>query len=416
VNASNPSAFGAELRRRREQAGLSQTTLGARLHRTRQAISAWERSVSLPDDRDAQRLDSALNGRGELVQIWRRARLVERAVRDETDLAEVLTTNRREFSFAALAALSHVAATTRQRISGHGDATATLADLESDVDEVAQIYGSAPPAELLPRVGEQWQQIERILDGRLSEQARRRATLVGGQLVYFLGRLAFNVNDMRASRRFAELAGAYAEEVGEPVLQLSVAALHSSVAYWTGRYGLALSHLDAVAGIRDPYMNARIAAYRARALANLNRVGEARAALDAMEAAADDFAPLPGETPVGPGAVAMFRSGIGLIIGDPDAGTWADTALSAYQQGGGDYTVEEYQHAQLNRAIAHRAAAPDAAALTATAMLHGLATRPTHTVNTKVRRLVGDLYKHRSLPEVRDLADRYRALPAAVVV
>ncbi|MDT3442154.1 hypothetical protein [Pseudofrankia sp. BMG5.37] len=82
--------------------------------------------------------------------------------------------------------------------------------------------------ELMPHVADRWRKVEAIRHGGVSPQKRPRVNLLAGQYAYFLGRLAFNAYDFQAARRFAELAGAYAEDAREPVLLLSVAALHSA--------------------------------------------------------------------------------------------------------------------------------------------------------------------------------------------
>jgi hypothetical protein len=251
----------------------------------------------------------------------------------------------------------------------------------------------------------------------MSAATRARVTLLGGQFAYFLGRLAFNVSDFRSARRFTALAGTYAGEVGEPVLTLSVATLHSSVAYHTQRYGPAVDALRAVRHVHHPYMNARVAAYLARALAKQGDHVGARAALDQMEATACTMAPMPGETPVGPAAVAMFRAGIGVTLGDTSmAREWAPVAVEGYRRGGGDYTVEESQHADVTIALTHlgsRAAEPEEAARIA---LGVLVSRPTHTVMTRLRQVAGAFTPgHQQLPEVVALVEEVRALPTGTL-
>jgi hypothetical protein len=227
--------------------------------------------------------------------------------------------------------------------------------------------------------------------------------------------MAFNADDMRAARRFARLAGRYADESGEPVLILSVAALRSSIAYWTGRYGAALAALRAVGDVRHPYMDARIAAYEARTLAKAGDHPGTRMALDRMETATGIFSPLPGSTPVGPAGVAMFRAGVALELGDGAAAReWAPLAVAGYGRRGGDYSAEEAQHAALTLALVHLLGPrpePEEAARLARTVLVG-PVPPTHTVIPKVRR-IGRAFAdgHRGLPEVAAFTEAYRALP-----
>ncbi|MCK9878750.1 hypothetical protein [Frankia sp. AgPm24] len=331
---------------------------------------------------------------------------------------EVISTNRREFAaLPALPALSAIAASTRARIETGSASDRTLDELESDVDEIAQVYGSAPHLALLGEVAERWKQIESILDGRMSAGTRARVTQLGGQLTYFLGRLAFNTNDFRSARRFAGLAGTYADEIGEPVLIMSVAALQSSIAYHTQRYRQAIAALNLVQQVRHPYMDGRMAAYEARAYAKMGDQESARDALNRMEAASCTMAPMPGETPVGPAAVAMFRSGVAINMGDVDmAQEWAPIAIAGYQRKGGDYTVEESQHAYMSYAskfLIGREPEPEEAARIAMDVIRTAPDELTHTVKARLRQCASSFSPaHHRIPAVSSFLEACRTLPA----
>jgi hypothetical protein len=319
-------------------------------------------------------------------------------------------TDRRQF--VELGALSLLAVADEEQIETEGGAEATLDEIESDADEIARAYGSAPHVELLPVVADRWQQLRGMLNGYLSPALRPRVAELRGHYSYFLGRLAFNANDMRSARRFARLASRYADEAGEPILILSVAGLRSSIAYWTGRYAPALAALRAVGDVGHPYMDARMAAYEARSLAKLKDPDGALAALDRMEAAACMLAPMPGETPVGPAGVAMFRADVAIVLEDVCmAREWAPLAVEHYQRHGGDYNLEEAQHATL--AVAYTLVIgdrrdPEEAARLARSVLatsqhaaSGPARQPTHTVAAKIRSIGHELsVDELRLPEV----------------
>ncbi len=275
------------------------------------------------------------------------------------------------------------------------------------------VYTPVPHVDLLPRVVDRWRQVEAILDGRTAGKTRQRVTLLGGQFVFFLGRLAFNTGDMRSARRFAMLSEHYADEAGEPVLAASVAALHSSIAYYTGRYTAALDHLRAADRWDHPYVRARMSAYEARTHVALGDAAAASAALDRMETTAGDFRPAPGETPVGEAAVAMFRAGIAARLGDAAAvDQWTPVAVTAYRTRGGNFSAEEEQHAVLNLAMAHLlrpSPEPDAAATIGMQVLAALAASHTHTVAERVRQLDAMFVPaRRAIPVVRDFTDQLR--------
>lgn len=420
--------------------GTNYTELGRVARMPRQKVSAAAKghqagkSELLVTQDTVAVLDRALHADGRLLDLWRAAAVEDHVARIGASSlgitigtggdqdpprptveprGEVNQTDRRQF--VELGALSALAASTQQRMDAAVTFT-TLDELEADADEIARVYGSAPHASLLPEVGSRWRQIRAVLDGPVAPEARPRVTTLGGQFTYFLGRLAFNANDMRSARRFAGLAARYADEVGDPVLILSIAALRSSVAYWRQEYGKALNALRAVGHLSDPYMDARIAAYEARTYAALGDAVAARAALDRMEATAGTFAPRPGSTPVGPAGVAMFRSGVALSLGDAKgAREWAPIAVSGYQSRGGDFSVEEQQHAALTLAVTHLMGTrpePEEAARLATSALDGVAV-PTHTITSKIHR-IGNLFAddHRRIPEVAAFTDAYRSLPA----
>jgi transcriptional regulator with XRE-family HTH domain len=434
VVAPARAAFVAELKRLISRNGTDRSKLARRIGVSRMVISAAVRGEQhgspklLPSPHVVEGLDRELNAGGRLIALWQDA-VMERTADeikldrgqqlalaptvDSRGLGEEAGTDRREF--VELTALSALAAAAQTRMD-EAVTPSTLDELEADADEIARAYGSAPHTALLPEVGARWRQITSILDGPVAPESRPRITLLGGQFTYFLGRLAFNADDMRSARRFAGLAGRYATEVGDPVLILSVAALRSSISYWRQRYGPALDALQAVRHITDPYMTARIAAYEARTYAALGDIPAAREALDRMEATAGTFTPRPGSTPVGPAGVAMFRAGAALALGDMDeARRWAALAVDGYQRRGGDYSAEESHHATLTLALAHvRGARPEpeeAARIAGTVLAETPV--PAHTVGDKLRSL-GRAFSadHRRLPEVAAYVEAYRALPA----
>lgn len=428
-------ALGLFVRDLRCAAGVSQETIARRIAYSRARISDAETAhASLPAGDFWRRLDEALDaggaimGRYDEIVALRTARLQrrrERAVQErDARLARAAAPrpggvgevgpDRREF--LGLGALSLAALADEERILGRGQLDATLDELESDVDDISRRYGACPYEELAPFVASRWQELGSMLHGYLPPSVQPRAVELRGQYSYFLGRLAFNVEDMRAARRFAGLAARYAEEVGEPVLLLSVAALRSSIAYWTQRWSEALAALDRVS-VRHPYMDSRIAAYRARALARLDDPQGAARALRDMERASRPWEPRPGSTPVAAAGVAMYHADAALAVGDiPAAREWAPVAVAQYQARGGDYSVEEEQHARLNLALTFILSPrpePEAAAQTAVAALAAGPSTPTHTVLTKLDRLgdvLGSRYEH--LADVAAFTHARRALPS----
>jgi hypothetical protein len=367
----------------------------------------------------AEALDRALSAGGELVGLRQRAWLDQQSTRAGVPVAGVAEEASADPVTATLAAVAAFAADVSRRITDGNPPAMKLDELEADIDEIAVRYTSTPHAVLAPQIADRWRQVEAALDRRATLAARKRLTLLAGQYSYFMSRIAFNVGDMRSSRRLCVLAEQHSADVGEPILAASIAAIRSGIDYWTGRYGSALNHLLHCPEATHPYMAARMAAYTARTWAMLGDRQAAAEALDRMDAAAGQFRPLPGDTPVSDAAVAMFRGGISAQLGEGDeAMRWAPLAIAAYSRRGPDFSVEEAMHARANLAMAHllsRQPDVDGAAAEGMALLAELQSSPTHTVQAKIGRVIGAFTSaQRQSAPARTFIDAARvlALPA----
>ncbi len=409
------------IRELRLAAGYSQERLAAKLGFKRAYVSQAESGRDVPSENLIDALETALDAGGELRTLrgraWQERRVRRHSPPDPRQGRGEDTTDRRQvLQTSALVAAADVAADLYHRITAAEPDRLILDELEADLDEIAVTYTTIPHAVAAPRIIGGWQQVEAALDTRRSTPAHARLTLLGGQFAYYLGRLAFNTGDMRSARRFATLAEHHADEAGEPVLCASIAALRSSVAYWTGRHQQALDHLIAARAYDHPYMRARMAAYEARTYAALGDMEAAAQALNRMEDAAGDHPPRPGSIPVGEAGVAMFRAGVASTMGDGvTAERWSRTSADAYSAGGGDFSTEEQAHARLALSIAYLRRPnpePDTAAAIGVQVLDVLAEHPTHTVAVKARRLAG-LFQpaHRQIPEVREYTALLRSTP-----
>ncbi len=417
-------ALADRIRALRLAVGYSQERLASMIGFKRAYLSQAESGRDVPSENLIDALDEALDAGGELrtlrARAWqeRRTRRTSppnpRTVRteDATDRRQILQTS-------ALVAASDVAADLFHRITAAEPDQLTLDELEADVDEIALTYTTVPHTVAAPRIINGWQQVETALDRRTSASAHVRLTLLGGQFAYYLGRLSFNTGDMRSARRFAALAEHHAGEAGEPVLCASIVALRAGIDYWSGRYRSALDHLQACEHASHPYIAARMSAYEARAWAMLGARQAAINALNRMDAAAGPLRPLPGDTPVSEAAAAMFRAGIAAQLGDrADVVRWAPLAVAGYSKTGPDYSAEEEMHARLTLAIGHLLGSqPDVDGAVAEGMtvLDGLERSPTHTVRSKLGRVIGAFTPaQHSTPAVREFVDavHLRALPA----
>lgn len=272
--------LGAELKRRRIAAGLSQERLAARVGADQAQISKAETGRKFPPAALVEAIDDVLGAAGVLVDLyvraWRARQAKTAPYRGEED-----NTDRRTF-VGGLGAAAILAADVSRRIANAGPDELTLDELEAEVDQIARAYSTTPHSQIAPRVIAAWRQVESALDGWTSLAVRGRVTLLAGQLTYYAGRVGFNTGDEQSARRFAVLAEQYADDVGDPSLVGSIAGLRSSIAYYAGRYRNAADFASAGRRRCHPYNQARLAAYEARAEAAAGNAGGARAALAAM--------------------------------------------------------------------------------------------------------------------------------------
>jgi transcriptional regulator with XRE-family HTH domain len=68
-----PNSFSEALGRYREMAGLTQAQLAVRSKTAHSSVNRWEKGGSLPKRDNAERLDAALDAKGQLLAAWRRS-------------------------------------------------------------------------------------------------------------------------------------------------------------------------------------------------------------------------------------------------------------------------------------------------------------------------------------------------------
>ena len=372
----------------------------------------------LPSMETVEALDRALKAEGELVALWQNAMMEDTAIRirlkptasqtSTGDLDRNLraaaghggedTTDRREF-----AGLSLLAIETLRRIDGTSSAV-TLSELEDDLLELAVTFDQTPPRKLIKKTAEKWRQVETMLEGRLSIVDLHRATRLGGQLTYYLGRLAFATGHYRDARRFADLAERYTLQTSDDILLASIAALRSSIAFYTHRWDDAALIAAQARATAPSYVAARLAAYEARAQARRGRPAETAAALQAMQTGIPKATvPKPGSAPFTAGSAAMFSAVCLVSLGDGKNGErYAREAVDLIDSG----HHEERSHALLALARSHlHRDRPDPSAAVAAAQ-EAIAVPDGHLTSTIVSALGGvwrELQPWESDPDVRAL-------------
>ncbi|MBL7496139.1 helix-turn-helix domain-containing protein [Frankia sp. CNm7] len=403
--------LGEELRNRRRAAGLTQSGLAGRIphydaESTRTIISKCERGRIVPSETMLKAFDRELAAGGALVALVRAAR--SPSPRGQVaaftgsgpagDDAEEVATDRRQF-----AALSALAIDTVRRMDTLG-ASVTLGELKDDVADLALHYDTTPHPQLLASASRAWRQVETMLDRRLTVTDNLRTTRLGGQLTYYLGRLAFAAGQYRDARRFCDLADRYASQVADDILVGSLAGLRSSIAYYTHRWDEAAQVAARARPGAAPYLAARLAAYEARGLA---RLGRSQATVDVLAdmraAAGTSVAPRPGSSPFSPGSAAMFGAVCAIELGDGAAAErHARDALALVDPA----NHEEQAHAHLCLALAYLLQAqpdPGRAVAATRAAVDVPAGHLTSTIMSGARRVWRDLRPWTSDPDVQAL-------------
>jgi transcriptional regulator with XRE-family HTH domain len=424
-----------EIRKLRENAGLSQERLAALVRFGRDYISKAEAGRRLPSENLIGALDAALGAQGELTRLrltaWR-ARQAHRLglpVIDEpapplnrppTPTADGLTpredaTDRRQLGLiAGLTTITALATDAVRELTTADPESLSLLEVEEDIEQFAAVYRLTPHAVLLPQVMERWVQVDTALRGRTSLTAHARLTAAAGRLSYFLYGSAFDLGDLRSAQRLAMLAGQYGEQTGDTVLLASVAGAQSSIAYYRQDYVGALRVFD-TAPPDPPHLRARNAAYRSRVRAALGDVDGARAELDLMlRSVTPTTTTPPGDLPLTDAGAGAFMAAVMTRCEDVAAERWARESVAAHQAAGEKARPSEWGHALLLLASAvaqGRHPAPDEAAELGLRALGILQSHPDHTVFVRAKDLDRDLRPYRSLASVVAFHDRLATLP-----
>ncbi len=287
----------------------------------------------------------------------------------------------------------------------------TMDELDQDVERFALECVGVAHAELFPQVLDDWLQVEQLLDGRQSLGDRAHLILLGGQLVYFLARLSFNMSDYTAARRHAALAWQYAEDVGQPVLCASVKTLQGTIAFYAGQYERSLECLQAAERYATPYSRARIAANTARAYTALGDRPQAEQALAVMEAQAMDLPVQPGDSPYTTAAAlsAMASTLARLGVGERAEG-YAREAVALHHLPGRCF--EDWGNAMLNLAaslVVRRWPEPEEAARLCLAVMSVPPEQRTETVRKWAGEVLGLLGRGQATAAVREFTEQLRA-------
>lgn len=407
--------LGSDVRKRRNELGLSQEQLARKAHVGETYISHIEKGRRLPTDEVGRGLDRALSTGQRFVtaiRLERRARQLRKI--DDAGPADVHNggveeTDRRDLlKIGAMAAAGAV-----QRIARADPDPLTLDVLEADVQQVAADYRTTDHDVLIPEIMGMWEQVEAILETRVSGQVRKRLTLVAGQSAFYLGTLAFDTGRNSEARTYLALANQHAVDVGDPLLLGSVATMRSSVAYFAGAHTTAADIASQAIPHAHPFTLPILAGCHARAAAVAGRPDDARRALDLLQNHVwTGTGVLPGPNPGDPAFAHGFLAVTFAHLGDGEQAE--EHALHGLQLEHPDHFVQVSGklHALARTYLYRPRPEPEAAAAAASRALTIVSDHPTATVVQRV----GETHREMAarwpdLAAVRELGGQLRELP-----
>lgn len=181
--------FAAELRRLRQDRGLSYRALAEQANQGKSYIEDLEKCRKPPNAAVAANLDKALGAGGRLV-----ATLRSRVDQDAEAELEAIELGR--------------------RVTSSDVSTETLDRLERAADMMAMAYATTPPDQLLPRVRRHLDYVGTLLDARKTLAQHRRLLVIGGWFTLLRATLHIDLRQSVAADAYLQTAAELAEQTG----------------------------------------------------------------------------------------------------------------------------------------------------------------------------------------------------------
>ncbi|MER5484456.1 helix-turn-helix transcriptional regulator [Streptomyces sp. NPDC002812] len=401
---STTSLFGPELRRLRQEAGLTLTEFAAALNYDKGHLSKVERGERLASPELAQRCDAFLGANGELHGL---------AVRPGTDSCTSETptapspwlVGRRELLAAGTGALIDLGLKRAGQPSPVTDPL--LPSFHAQFDQLRRLGQSTAPKVLLPLLEIQTRTVTGLAADSSSAATRASTLLLASRFAEFTGWMAQEAGDSRAALGWTGEAAELARAGGDPYLGSYALVRRALVTLYggdaVGTVGLARR---AQSGELPPRIRGLAAQREAQGHA---LAGEERACLRSLERArellgSDDArssaGPVIGTTHVSDPA-AMTTGWCLYDLGRPKA---AADVLDQECRRLPPHALRTRARYGFRRSLAHAASGEVEHACTIAGELLGLMpVVPSATVNSDVRRLARELSRFRSSRPVRDL-------------
>jgi len=387
-------SFGGELRRLREQRGLSLNKFATLVHYDPGYLSKVENGRKPPSALLAARCDAELDAGGALSALASAARTRTPRHRADPD----------ELQAAELA----------RRVAATDLGAETLARLESAVDDIATAYPVTPPDELLAQVRVHLIYVSRLIDARATLDERRRLLVVGGWLALLAATLHIDLEQRRPAREWLATAASLAQHAGHQEIQAWRYETEAWQVLTEGDYrrAVALSQTAQLIAPRGSSATIQATAQEGRAWA---RLGAARDTYDAINRVNRLAASLPRpERPehhyrYDPTKAVAYTATTLAWVGDNAAEGYAREVI-ARLHGDGDANRWPRRVAAANIDLALALLTTDrldeAAAAALAAIGSGMVVPSNHWRALEVVRAI----ESRGLPEGRELRDAYQQM------
>jgi transcriptional regulator with XRE-family HTH domain len=327
VEPAGPGTFGAELRRLREERGLSIRDLADLAHHSHTVIWEWEKDKKIPCAADAAALDAKLGAAGALTDLQAaasRPNPQQRLQRESDRIREQL---------------------------GSIFASDLVTEMDRSTDELAIEYLGSPGATLIDELAEARRKSMAALRAKKPKN-KHQVRYLTSDVGYLSGILAYAaLDDGHPHEAIAHTEAAWeaADRVGSDQLRAWVRGTQSLILRFGQRYTEALDRAeDGLRYATSGTARSRLLAGVGQCQANMNDPRAARAALDG---ARDAFDEQHGEDELGglftfSRAKLLYYSGSSLIWldGGDDARTARDqahTAIELWKDAGPERSVAD---------------------------------------------------------------------------
>lgn len=279
--------IGRVIREMRTVAGMSLSDLAKATHYSKGHLSRVENGRDVPSLALVRAMDGALAANGALIAI------APVATSGLPVLAGLTMTNYEE---ALMMATADESARHGRRAGNSNVEDGQLDRLEAALNHVAIDLLTEPLIPLVLDARQIRDEAFNALAGRQYPRQSRRLYAIGAKACGLLAGVAadrFGLPD--AATRHANVTATAADLAEDPALHAWAGSLHSTIAFWQGRYQTAATIAqDARAGLRGGVELARLASIEARAWAKLGERSAMNAALDVARAAREVEGPSAG--------------------------------------------------------------------------------------------------------------------------